>query len=227
MPATLAPSRDKEGQARAKQSKPASAAAGQGGKAEDQVAKRVPKALTADQDLKKLVTLISKMMANCTQQLRDVLSVVMDNLVGPSESGVADAAREQGLTYNSRVQSRGHGLGSPHVWIYGGVLEWLVKNIDKEETPDPEIAALEEHLRAYGELDPEAKAQECKFFKLTKTFRTENCRITLALHGKAAEVRPIVIKQLQKHGYDLKSGRAPASYMERDLQQWIEAMDPK
>ena len=169
---------------------------------------------------------MSKMMAKCSQDMRDALSVLMTNLIGPQEHGLIDAAREQGLAYNQRVQKKGHGLGSPHVWIYGGVVEWLVANLDPD-TPEPQAKALKAHLAEFAELEPDEKAEVCKFFKVSKTFKSDFARITLALDNRATEIRSILIKQLEHHNFIIKTGRAPASYMERELQSWIESMDPK
>eukprot|EP00959_Pyramimonas_sp_CCMP1952_P170808 3569256-Pyramimonas_sp.AAC.1 len=54
--------------------------------------------------------------------------------------------------------------------------------------------------------------------KVDRCFDQDKRRITLCLQ----EYRKEVIGALQQLGAELKSGRAPASHMERELQEWLE-----
>jgi hypothetical protein len=229
MPATLTPQRGPGGEQPPKQSRRSAPGGSQPHQNVDEVDRKLPQILAKDPDLKKLVTVLSKLLMQQTQNMRDALSVLMDNFLGDGGHDLVDNGKSQGTAYNSAIEEKGkgHKLGSPHVWIFGGCLTYVVSIIleDKKKGPiTPDQQVLVDFLAAYSDLSPEDKGQGIKFFKITKTYRSDVARITMALSGDLGAVRKGLVKEFERHGFGIRSGRAPASYMERDLQRWLELM---
>ena len=68
----------------------------------------------------------------------------------------------------------------------------------------------------------EAKGEAFMFCRLDRTYSGDTKRITLAVRDP--EWRQTINKAMDELGWVRKYGRAPASFMERDMQQWVETL---
>ena len=72
--------------------------------------------------------LIMKMLLQGAQRGRDTDSVVFDFMVGPSDSAEVTSMTEQNTNYQDSTKGKkGHSLGPPQIWTFGGLLSELVK----------------------------------------------------------------------------------------------------
>ena len=69
-------------------------------------------------------------------------------------------------------------------------------------------------------MDLSTNCETIQFCRLDKMYRADSKRITLATRN--AEWRATISKAMENVGWTRKFGRAPASFMERDVQQWLE-----
>ena len=167
---------------------------------------------------KALYTLMMKMLLSLAQSRRNIEGVLFDVLIVPQDLPEVLKMTEQGSLYNQEVQKRGkgHGLGAPHLWIFGALLESLL--LRKESIGAHNFAELQKFKQKLTTLEYAQKMDIIKFTKVDKCYDQGKRRITLCI----AEARPELLSALQQIGAELKSGRAPASHMERELQEWLD-----
>ena len=81
-------------------------------------------------------------------------------------------------------------------------------------------------MKHYSELDPDDKAEVFRHFKVTKTYKSDQARITLstAPDSETLKLRSALIQAFARRSFVKKAGKAPASFMERDIQTWIESL---
>ena len=66
------------------------------------------------------------------------------------------------------------------------------------------------------------KHELVQFCRLDRTYAADKRRLTLAV--RISELREALAGALTQLGAERRFGRAPPSFMERELQQWLEAM---
>ena len=116
-----------------------------------------------------------------------------------------------------------HGLGPPHIYACLGFIEGLMKN-HKADIGKQNCQVME----AWGK-DLEAKTWEevadlVRMFKLSKVYDKDKRRLTICLAPQLVEVRTAVAGCLVQLGWVRKFGKAPPSHMERELQEFLEAL---
>ncbi|CAK0905960.1 unnamed protein product [Prorocentrum cordatum] len=158
------------------------------------------------------------MLLSLAQSRRNIEGVLFDVLIVPAELPEALKMQEQGSAYNAQVQAKGkgRGLGAPHLFVFGGLLEALL--LRQQSIGKVNFEKLTEFKARLQSLDYEEKMDITRFTKVDRCYDQGKRRITLCLQ----EGRKEVIGALQQLGAELKSGRAPASHMERELQEWLE-----
>ena len=68
----------------------------------------------------------------------------------------------------------------------------------------------------------DARGQIVRHCQLEKVFRQDQRKLTICLHHTQAWA---VLSALRAAGATAKIGKGPMGYMERDLQEWLEAME--
>ena len=81
---------------------------------------------------------------------------------------------------------------------------------------------LKEYMSELEAMDIEQRCEAVKFCRLDKMYNQELRRITFCCVDPGA--RQAVLKAFDEAGAERKQGKAPASYMERELQEWVEAL---
>ena len=79
-------------------------------------------------------------------------------------------------------------------------------------------------LKEYSDTSKELKQELVLFCRLTKCFKEANHRVTLAFGGSEAgrQLQGYVAVAFKELEYEHRSGRAPPSHQERELQSFIE-----
>ena len=164
-------------------------------------------------DQKKLITLMMKQILQSQQQNREFASILFDVFLVPSASPIAVAASRQGQQYAKAVAAPGHGLGSPHLCIFGSVLNAL--ETDKK------------NFTVYESMTPEMRGETIKLCKMVSTFKETHKKLVLSWgvgeHSQALR-RDVVSKMGALEGWTMKQGKAPAGHMERELSKWLADM---
>ena len=97
-----------------------------------------------------------------------------------------------------------------------------------EEVNEAGGKTLHEQFELCGKMDNNQKCDTIKHFKVARTFIASKTKRTFAFSNTtfAQQIRASVVKRLMQKDWDLKAGRAPASHIERQMQDVLEQMAP-
>ena len=111
--------------------------------------------------------------------------------------------------------------GPPHIYALGGLLKAICHRGDKEL--DPVIFAnMTNLMNRYEAMTVTKRAEMCKVCRTDKMWRADSRRLSLCIaDGEALQE---LVAALVAIGATRKQGRAPATYMERELQEYVEAL---
>ncbi|CAK0853370.1 unnamed protein product [Prorocentrum cordatum] len=172
---------------------------------------------------KKLFALMLKQILRLSQQCRDMSGVIFDTLIVPMTVAFITMMSEQTVAYAAETKSKGkeHTLGPPHIYAMGGLIKGLMTHGDSLGAQNHTDLAT-----AWKEHDGYSVEQKCElilFCRQDKVFQKERRRITFATRD--AKFRSILLACLsQVPQTTRKYGRAPASFMEREIQTFLEAL---
>ena len=128
--------------------------------------------------------------------------------------------KKQGKRYSIAVQTKGHGLGNPWLYVYGSLLNHLALGIGAE-------ASDSTHYSQYSKLALEERGEIIKLCKVVDTYREDSSKIVLS-YGNGPEAlalrKHVHTKLSALEGFVFRQGKAPASNMERVLQAWVQEL---
>ena len=171
---------------------------------------------------RKLTKLMIKATLKLMQQVRDVEGALFDTLIVKASSGEVSEMTRQTKLYGDGVKEAGrnHTLGPPHIWAWGGLVTALSKRGEAIGAKNQE--EIKSHLEQLEAAEVNDKCEWIRFCRCSRMYNPELRRITLAIGD--LRLRQTILKALEQTGAEKKQGRGPASNMERELQQYIEAM---
>ena len=108
----------------------------------------------------------------------------------------------------------GHGLGAPHLYIFGALLEWAASQT--EQTKDL--------YTKYESLDLLGRNELVKLCKIAKLYDPETKKLVISFGTgpEALQLRGLVMPVLTKTPEaQVKVGKPPPGYMERELGDWL------
>ena len=180
-----------------------------------------------DKETKKLMTVLMKQVLHNTQQIREVEGALFDTMLGPSDSPLVLGMGEQGTNYQSAVKEagKGHGLGPPHIYVFAGLISSLTKS-NPAEVGEENHSQLVQSLKHLDTIDLHAKCELVQLCRLNNTHIKEIKRITLcfAPNTLAQQLRTVVVQSMMRLKWEVKEGKAPPSFMERELQEWLKVV---
>jgi hypothetical protein len=171
----------------------------------------------------KYMIMLTKQVLQLTQKQRDIESVLFDVWTGPEDSQIIKTAAKQGQRYQTATATKGHGLGPPHLFCFAGVLGGLSKSIQDESAAE----AFSQALETFTSLNQYAKNDIARFCRIVKMYRAAQKKLVISFGpgAEAQSVRSKIIAALaQDDRWEMKVGRAPSGYMERELGQWLEVL---
>ena len=83
---------------------------------------------------------------------------------------------------------------------------------------------VEAWLKELEDLPWKEVVEKVKLFKVSKVFDKEKRRLTFCLSPGLEEQRKALVGCLEQLGWERKYGKAPPSHMERELQEFLEAL---
>ena len=166
-----------------------------------------------------LLTIMIKMVLQLSQKSREMESVTFDTYLAPSDHPLVAAMRVQGRRYSHAVQSTGHGLAAPHLYIFGALLDSIATHTGEEQD--------RQHRDQYNNMATDQRGQIIRLCKVAKLFRAEEMKVALAF-GSGAEAQSCkrrVLEVLGKiTGWSYKVGKPPTGYMEKTLASYLEEL---
>ena len=171
----------------------------------------------------KLKVLMIKQILRSEQRGRDLEGALFDTCIGPAEDAMVEKMTSQNQLYaKATKEAKGHGLGPPHVWTFGGLLGGLIEKGDA--VGGQNLAVLKRYYGEYDGLSTEEKCDMVRFCRLTKVFNKTQKRITICIRERHSDLRVAMLAALTQTDWSRKHGRAPPSHMERELQAWLEVL---
>ena len=120
---------------------------------------------------------------------------------------------EQGKIYAMKVESRGHGLGLPHLFVVGPMMLEIVKMSEA-----PPVA--KEMVDKFGEMRLEDRQEVVRFSRVAKVYQKDQKKLVLSFAPTqiGMSFRAILIPFLSKlEHWDARMGRPPMGFMYREL----------
>ena len=182
------------------------------------------------QGQKQIWGMMMRQTLRSAQQMRELQSTLFDVFLVPEDTPVVLAMQEQTSMYSEAVKNqKNHNLGPPHVWAMGGMLRSF-KDVAPNSMDQPinlTQGLHQEIVKAhdeYAEYTLEKKCDLVLVCKVEKVFQKGKKKITLCLRNQA--FREMIMQACK--GIDqmeLKQGRAPSTFLEREIQTVLEAME--
>jgi chemotaxis protein histidine kinase CheA len=161
-----------------------------------------------------LFILIMKQMLQLTQGQRELQGALYDIITLPANSEMATVCHRQGKRYSTAVSQRGHGLGPPHLYVMGALLDYLFGL----------NSTFKQSMDAYEALSLTGRSELIKICRIAKLFNPELKKLVLMFGPgpEAQSLRKKILEELtQIDRFELKCGQAPKGHMERELQEWL------
>jgi len=179
--------------------------------------KKEKKIQVKDQGLRRLLINLLKQVLINQQQLREVMSVVLDTITMDSESKTIKDMQAESRAYAKAVREKGSATGPPTGTVFLALLESLAE----QDVGQKNKGKLQEIV--VGIKDEPIGMDMVRVCRWARAFKEEKKKIIL--HIVQPEVRQVVLSSLEQLGGTLHSGKAPAGYLEDDLSQWLELLE--
>ena len=179
-----------------------------------------PRNKVFNNDQAKLMILIMKMVLSSHQLGRELTSILFDCYLCPRDHPAVAAMKKQGKRFSIAVQTKGHGLGNPWLYVYGSLLNHLALGLGA-------ATADSTHYTQYSKLALEERGEIIKLCKVVDTYRDDTSKILLS-YGNGPDAlalrKHVHSKLLGLENFEFRQGKAPASNMERVLQAWVQEL---
>ncbi|CAK0903737.1 unnamed protein product [Prorocentrum cordatum] len=173
----------------------------------------------SDQGLRRFLLVMVKQLLKVAQGMRELGGCLFDTCLCPVDGAEALKMAEQTHNYAEAVKrdGKGHLHGAPYIWAFAGLLAGLRERGDAVGAQNAKgIVDMMEWLDAHGVED---KMEMIRMCRLDKTYDKDKKRITFVLRDE--RWRQTVIACCVQAGMERKQGKAPASFMERELQEYV------
>ena len=183
---------------------------------------------TKDPNLRDLLNMMIKLTLNNSQRVRQLTAAVCDTFLIPHDLGIIknydqalEGFQQQVKEYRDKVQAGDSvppvGPPAPHLVlaILEGMCDLEIGGLNKTK--------LREQLTTWSALSqmPEEVA-EVSLCKIDTIGDDTKRRLQMCIHS--LPIRKYMISALVQVGAEHRVGSAPASYLERELSQWAEAL---
>ena len=111
-------------------------------------------------------------------------------------------------------------MGPPHIWAAGGLMKALLSHAQELGKRN-----FEELQKVYESYEGMSIAERANLFRVCRTdnmWKSSQRRLSLFLADSS--ISNLLVACLQQTGAVRKQGRAPASFLERELQEFAEAL---
>ena len=148
-----------------------------------------------------------------------MFAVMMHVFIVSADLPEVTEMRKQTIASQKKAEE-GLAMGPPNIYAFAGLLNSLVtRGSEMGAELETALATLKTD---YDAMIVEDRASLVRHCQLEKLFRTDQRRLVLHLQ---ANIVPHITAALLKIGAVKKQGRAPVGYLERDLQEWLEAIE--
>jgi hypothetical protein len=171
------------------------------------------------EDQAKLLTLMMKIILQLSQTSREITGILFYTWTLPDSDIFSKNLSVQGRRYNYMVQTPGHGLGSPHLYVFGSLLMTIVSlNLN------PADKTLQSDYEA---MTMDQRSDVIRLCKLAKLFQPDQRKLALTFgNGPMGQrykdrVLEVLLGSGRREGWVYRPGRPPSGHMERLLGGWL------
>ena len=170
------------------------------------------KATIKDTGLRAIIELLMKMSLMNAQARRELMSTWRTTIIVKNTDGAAPV-----LT--AMKQEGRYKLGPPGPGIYMARLEAL----ELLDVGGANRTSLQEQIDTWKEVEHEEIIEEAPIIKTMKCYSDEDAKVVISIRDRSfAKVVNDSFKQLEGK---VCTGKAPAGYLERELGEWLEALN--
>ncbi|CAK0847697.1 unnamed protein product, partial [Prorocentrum cordatum] len=177
---------------------------------------------------KTMLGLMSRQTLRSAQQLRELQAVIYDVRLLAETCSIVLATQEQTSNYADHVKGKkDHDLGPPHIYSLGGALKTYADvkpGTPGFSMPEPLHKELNTAFAEYDKWPMEQKCDLVLHCRVEKVFQRGMRKVTVAFRDP--QFRIMMNKAFEcAEGAEKKVGKAPPTFLERDLQEWLEGME--
>ncbi len=183
--------------------------------------KKGDKKLTVrDGGLKAMLELMGKQILINAQIARDICSILFAVIIMKIDCDIIKAMQQEGKNYSQAVRAagKGHQLGPPGPAIFCSMIEALCK----ADVGAANRTALETVRDKLATAEQKAILEDVPFIKLGKCY--DEGTIKILLHMRDRTTGKMVTDALAQLGGKICLGKAPAGHIERELSEWLTAV---
>ena len=171
---------------------------------------------------RRFLTILIKQMMQTTQITSQLFSVLMEVFVISADPVEATSAKEQTVAYSKKVvEEPDKQLGPPHLWAFSGLLK-AISERPESEVGEANSRKLKEWQEEWKGMPTEARYEVCRHCRVDKMYAATKKRLTIFVQHPSSEALQKALLQL---GAEKKMGPQPAGYMERELQEYLLALE--
>ena len=174
--------------------------------------------------------MLTKLSLRSAQEGAELRGCLLQTWLLDSSCNEVKMMEEQGRAYQIaiRKKGKGHPYGAPNLWIYAALIQALLKRGDSIGARTK--TNLQAHWEELDNMDTEDKAEIIRVCRLDRVYAEGKRRLTFYLAEEHDPDKEPIRKSIntamgQVPGTIRKVGKSPATFMERDLQQWLEVLE--
>ena len=169
---------------------------------------------------KKMLSMLVKQVLANTQATRVFFSILCEVFLIKTDSEESMEMRKQTIAFQGLVeQLSGQQLGPPNLYAFAGLMKALVARGDGLGQYSAPMLELKEE---FDKGNVEERAMIVKHCQLEKVYKPDQKKLVLCVqHMQVANL----MAAIKLTGAEIKIGKGPMGYMERDLQEWLEALE--
>ena len=166
-----------------------------------------------------MMVVMLKQVLRSAQQGRDTQAILLQVILIETEGDENKAMKEATIEYNQAVQ-KDPNHGRPHIYCFMALVESLVKR--KETVGARNAKMLKDFETKLMTKDIEEKADLIKYCRVDRLYRCDQRKLMMCVQDEAISA---VVSALVQLGGVRKQGRAPASWLERELQLYLQSLE--
>ena len=166
-----------------------------------------------------LTILVKQVLATC-QSTGVFRSILCEVFLVKADSPESVEMRKQTVAFQQKVEAKqGQSLGPPNQFACAGLLKALEARGDGLGQYSVPIKEMKEEFDASSIEERAAIVKHCQ---LEKVYKADHKKLVLCVQHLQVQSLMGAIKLT---GAELKIGKGPMGYKERDLQEWLEALE--
>ena len=171
---------------------------------------------------RRLLVLMLKQVLRSAQINRELVSINCHTIVLLANSPECLQMKLQMVAFSKAiVEKQQQPLGPPHLYCFAGLLKAMISR--GVEVGKKNNEGLKEAQEMFDKASLSDRQAICQMCKVEKMYKNENKRLVMSFGS--ADLARLITDSLVQTGAEQKYGKAPPSYLERELQDYLECFE--